>query len=142
MSRPFLSSSTVGLTLPILASLPLVSCAVGSPVTGAGGTRAILADEIEGHPARDVLGLVRDLRPAWLVNPNVQDPSDPWESGGPVVLVNGIPPKPLHTLQFMSLAGVEEIRFLTARDVEIRYRVRSPAGAIFIKTRSPGGSEG
>lgn len=130
------------LALPILVTAVVTSCAARKPVTGAGGTRAILADEIGGSTADDVLALVRDLRPAWLVGPNVRDPSDPWESGGPVVLVNGIPPRPLHTLQFMSVEGVQEVHFLTARDVEIQYRVRSPSGAILVKTRSPGGPAG
>jgi hypothetical protein len=102
---------------------------------------AILSDEIEGHPAQDVLALIRDLRPAWLASTSVRDPSDPWESGGPVVLVDGVPPRPLHTLQFLPLDGVEEIRFLTAHDSELRFRIRSPAGAIHIKTRSPGGAD-
>lgn len=133
---------TIRLACPILVTAVVTSCATGKPVTGAGGTRAILADEIGGSTAEDVLALVRDLRPAWLVSLNVRDPSDPWESGGPVVLVNGIPPRPLHTLQFMPVEGVQEVHFLSARDVEIQYRVRSPSGAILIKTRSSGGPAG
>jgi hypothetical protein len=101
--------------------------------------RAILADEIADSSADDLLELIGQLRPSWLLGSDLRDPSDPEERGGPAVLVNGVPPRPLFTLQFMPLAGVEEIRYLTAQEAELRYRVRSPAGAIFVKTRDPVG---
>jgi hypothetical protein len=99
--------------------------------------RAILSDEMADSSADDLLELIGQLRPSWLLGSDLRDPSDPGEGGGPAVLVNGVPPRPLFTLQFMPLAGVEEIRYLTSREAELRYRVRSPAGAIFVKTQRP-----
>ncbi|MFC1660156.1 hypothetical protein ACFL3S_01645 [Gemmatimonadota bacterium] len=122
-----------------LGAIAVTACAAVGPVTGSGGLRAIQIDEIGESSAEDLLELIENLRPSWLLGSDIRDPSDPEERGGPVVLVNDVPPRPLFTLQFMPLAGVEEIRYLTSNEAELRYRVRTPAGAILVKTRTPVG---
>jgi hypothetical protein len=131
--------------VPCLSGLAMVllllaGCASNQPVTGAGGIRTITEAEIRESDADDVLELIQQLRPAWIMTRTVRDPSDPSERGGPVVLINDIPPRPLYTLQFMSLANIREIRNLTKNYAETRFRVGAPEGAILILTSTGVGS--
>lgn len=120
--------------LTLLFSLIQAGCARRQPLTGPGGLRAISEVEIRKSDAEDLLELIEALRPSWLLGTMVQDPSDPLESGGPKVLVNGLPPRPLFTLQFMSPGNVREIHYLTRTAAETRFRVGSPEGLILVLT--------
>ena len=128
-------SRTVALSAALFLVF-LTGCTRKYPITGSGGLRAISEVEILKSDAEDVLELIEDLRPSWLLGEMVQDPENPFESGGPQVLVNGVPPRPLFTLQFMSLENVREIHYLTSTSAETRYRVRSSAGTILVITHS------
>ncbi len=92
--------------------------------------------EIQASDADDVLELIQQLRPAWLVGSVLGDPSDPTQNRGPSVLINDIPPKPLFSLQFLSLENIKEIRFLTRTTAETRFRVGARDGLILVLTHS------
>lgn len=114
----------------------LSGCASNQPVTGGGGVRVITETEIQASDADDVLELIQQLRPAWLVRSVLGDPSDPAQTEGPSVLINDIPPKPLFSLQFLPLENIKEIRFLTRTAAETRFRVGARDGLILILTHS------
>jgi hypothetical protein len=118
--------------------LSTAGCAKKGPNTGRGGASVIDQTEIRASDADDVLELIQQLRPAWLLMGTRRDPSDPTEEGGPVVLVNDVPPpaRPLYSLQFMSLENIREIRLLTRTHAHTRYRVGAPDGAILILTNT------
>jgi hypothetical protein len=115
----------------------LAGCARSQPVTGRGGIRAISKEEIRESDARDALELIQQIRPAWLAGSLIRDPSDPTERGGPTVLINDIPPKPLFSLQFLPLEHVREIHYLTRTYAETRFRVRAADGLILVLTNAP-----
>jgi hypothetical protein len=121
---------------PLLGSLTATGCASSQPVTGEGGIRAITEEEIEASDADDVLELIQQSRPAWLLGSVLGDPSDPTQAAGPSVLINDIPPKPLFSLQFLSLENIREIRFLTRTAAETRFRVGAANGLILVLTHS------
>ena len=120
----------------IILCMALTGCVRKQAVTGSGGINAIVESEILASEAEDVLELIQTIRPAWLLHGSMRDPANPWESEGPVVLINDIPPKPVFSLQFMSLDNIREIRFLTRTFAETRYRVGAPDGLILILTHS------
>lgn len=120
----------------IILCVVLTGCVRKQAVTGTGGINAIVESEILESDAEDVLGLIQRIRPSWLLHGSMRDPANPWESEGPVVLINDIPPKPIFSLQFMSLTNIREIRFLTRTSAETRYRVGAPDGLILILTHS------
>ncbi len=129
MVRPTTVATSVLLLL-------LAACAGSPPLLDRGGLRAISEVEIRKSDAEDLLELIQEIRPSWLMEGMISDPGDPWETGGAQVLINDIPPRPLFTLQFMSLANVREIHYLTRTSAETRYRVRTPAGLILVLTYS------
>lgn len=114
--------------------LALAGCARGQAVTGTGGVRVISEEEIRESDARDALELIQQARPVWLAGSLLGDPSDPTERGGPSVLINDIPPKPLFSLQFVPLDDIREIQFLTRTYAETRYRVGARDGLILVLT--------
>ena len=120
----------------IILCFGLTGCVRNRAVSGSGGINAIVESEILESEAEDVLELIQMIRPSWLLHGSMRDPANPWESEGPVVLINDIPPKPVFSLQFMSLANIREIRFLTRTSAETRYRVGAPDGLILILTHS------
>jgi hypothetical protein len=117
--------------------LPLAGCARGKAVTGKAGIRAITEVEIRESNARDALELIEQIRPSWLAGSLLRDPSDPSEKGGPAVLINDIPPKPLFSLQFLPLENIREIQYLTRTHAETRFRVAAPDGLILVLSHSP-----
>jgi hypothetical protein len=124
---------------PHLIAMPLLlllsaACVRNQPLTGRGGLRAISEVEVRKSDADDVLELIQKIRPSWLMGGTLEDPSDPWESTGIQVLINDLPPRPLFTLQFMSLQNVREIHYLTRTSAETRYRVGAPNGLILVLT--------
>jgi hypothetical protein len=119
-----------------VGSLIVTGCASNQPVTGGGGIRAITEEEIQASDADDVLELIQQLRPAWLAGSVLGDPSNPAQTGGPSVLINDIPPKPLFSLQFLSLENVKEIHYLTRTAAETRFRVGATHGLILVLTHS------
>ncbi len=121
----------------VVSLLIAVGCAANRPATGSGGVRAITEAEIRASEADDVLELIQLLRPAWLAGSLIGDPSSPTEMGGPVVLINDIPPKPLYSLQFLPLENIREIRFLTRTTAETRFRVEAIHGLILVLTYFP-----
>lgn len=120
----------------IILCVGMTGCVRKQAVTGSGGINAIVESEILESDAEDVLELIEKLRPGWFLHGSMRDPANPWEWEGPVVLINDIPPKPVFSLQFMSLTNIREIRFLTRTYAETRYRVGAPDGAILILTHS------
>lgn len=121
-------------TAALLLLLLATGCARNRFGPGEGGLRSISEVEIRKSGADDVLELIQDLRPSWLMGGSVLDPTDPTETGGPGVLINDVPMRPLLTLQFMSVENVREVRYLTGTSAEIRYRVRVPEGLIVVLT--------
>ena len=117
--------------------LALVGCARGQAATGTGGVRVITQEEIRESDARNALELIQQIRPVWLGGSLLRDPSDPTDRGGPSVLINDIPPRPLFSLQFVPLDNIREIQFLTRTSAETRYRVGARDGLILVLTRSP-----
>ncbi|MBT8396246.1 MAG: hypothetical protein HKO65_18230 [Gemmatimonadetes bacterium] len=117
--------------------LSLAACARGRPVTGRGGVRAITQEEIQASDARDALELIQMIRPVWLAGSLLGDPTDPTVQGGPTVLINDIPPKPLFSLQFLPLEDIREIQYLTRTYAETRFRVGARNGLILVLTLSP-----
>ena len=132
MVRP--QTRAVFLSLLLLA---LAGCIRGKPVTGTGGIRAITEEEIRESGARDALELIQEIRPGWLTGSLLRDPSNPTGRGGPSVLINDIPPKPLFSLQFIPLENIREIRYLTRTYAETRFRVGAQDGLILVLTHSP-----
>ena len=132
MVRPHSSALVFSLLL-----LPLAGCIRGKPVTGAGGIRAITEEEIRESGARDALELIQEIRPGWLAGSLLRDPSNPTERGGPTVLINDIPPKPLFSLQFLPLENIREIQYLTRTYAETRFRVLAQDGLILVLTHPP-----
>ncbi len=124
-----LSRTTVG----CVCLLTLAACAVRRPITGSGGLSTITEIEIRKSDAEDVLELIEDLRPSWILGSPVRDPGNPLESpAGPGVLINDVPVLPLYALQFEPLEGIKEIRHLTRTSAENRYRVSAPRGLIVV----------
>ena len=103
-------------------------------MTGGGGIRVITRAEMDASDADDVLELIQELRPAWLAGSVLGDPGDPANSGGPSVLINDIPPRPLYSLQFLTLQNIKEIRYLTRTTAETRFRVGARHGLILVLT--------
>lgn len=120
-----------------LLTLGAGACASGSSDSGSAGISSLTENEIRASEAENALQLIQEERPSWLLKGAIRDPSDPQGSGGPIVLVNDIPTRPLFTLQFQELANVREIRYLTRTHAETRYRVNAPHGAILVLTRHP-----
>jgi hypothetical protein len=133
MVGPFITA--VGTAFLLLVS---GSCARGRPTSGSGRIGIITSEEIQASDAEDVLDLIQQLRPSWLLLGARRDPTNPWEEGGPVVLVNDVPPpaRPLYSIQFMSLENIREIHYLTSTRAETRFRVSAPDGAILILTNT------
>ena len=125
------------LSIPLLWVCLLVAagCAGHGPVTGGGGIRVITRAEMDASDADHVLELIQRLRPAWLAGSVLGDPSDPANSGGPSVLINDIPPKPLYSLQFLTLQNIKEVRYLTRTTAETRFRVGARHGLILVLTQ-------
>ena len=118
--------------LVLMAILAMAGCALGSGTGGRGGMRDIQIDEIRSTRADNVMDLIEEVRPGWLYFHDLRDPSDPSETQGPMVMINDVPPRPLFTLQYLSLENVTEIRYLTRTYALQRYRVNSPAGVILV----------
>ena len=135
-----MSRSLRSFTLALGAgTLLFAGCARTHSPTGAAGGRAISGEEIAGSDAEDLLELIEELRPSWLLGSPIRDPSDPSETDGPLVLLGDAPPQPLFTLQFVTLDGVREIRYLTATSARSRHQVHAPSGLIVvIRTPSRG----
>jgi len=123
-------SATRGLTL--VGALFLAGCALTPGSRGQGGMRDIQIDEIRSTQATNAMDLIEKVRPGWLYFHDLRDPSDPSETAGPLVMINDLPPRPLYSLQFLSLENVTEIRYLTRSYAMQRYRVSSPAGVILV----------
>ena len=113
----------------------LAGCAGNRPITGEGGLHVISEIEVRKSTADDVLELIEELRPSWLFGGVLRDPSDPSETGGPRVLINDVPPKPLFTLQFMSLENVREVHYLTRASAANRYSVGASTDVILVLTQ-------
>lgn len=94
--------------------------------------RDIQIDEIRGAGEDNLLALIERIRPSWVYFHDLRDPSDPSETAGPLVMINDVPPRPLFTLQYIPLEGVQEVRYLTYTYALNRYRVNSPAGVILV----------
>lgn len=114
-----------------LAVLLATGCAL-SPGPRGGGMRDIRMDEIRVSKAQNVMDLIEKIRPGWLYFQELRDPRDPSETGGPLVMINDVPPRPLFTLQYLPLENVREIRYLTRAYALNRYRVNAPAGVILV----------
>ena len=112
----------------------LAACGWNRPTTGEGRLHVISEIEVRKSTADDVLELIEELRPSWLLGGVLRDPSDPSETGGPRVLINDVPPRPLFTLQFMSLENVREIRYLTRVSAANRYSVGASTDVILVLT--------
>jgi hypothetical protein len=97
--------------------------------------RDIQIDEIRASREDNLMDLIERVRPSWLYFHDLRDPGDPNETAGPLVMINDVPPRPLFTLQYVPLDGVQEIRYLTATYARNRYRVASPAGVILVITQ-------
>jgi len=123
-------SATKGLIL--VGAVFLAGCALTTGSRGQGGMRDIQIDEIRSTRASNVMDLIEKVRPGWLYFHELRDPSDPSETRGPMVMINDVPPRPLFTLQYLSLENVAEIRYLTRSYAMQRYRVNSPAGVILV----------
>jgi len=117
--------------LILLVVLFAAGCAL-SGTRGQGGMRDIQIDEIRSTRAANAMDLIEKVRPGWLYFHELRDPSDPGETGGPMVMINDVPPRPLYSLQFLSLENITEIRYLTSTYARQRYRVDSPAGVILV----------
>ncbi len=133
--RPQRTSSVIHRPVPVVGAvfvLALSGCASQGPIVGQGGMRSIQVDEILGSGADDVLELIEELRPSWLLGAPIRDPSDPQATATPLVIINNVPAQPLFSLQFVGLDGVKEIRFLTATSARTRYRVNAPYGLIVV----------
>ena len=124
-------SSLVAVSVLLAASTLLAGCAL-TRSGGQGGLRDIQIDEIRGAQEDNVMDLIERIRPSWLYSHNIRDPEDPYESEGPQVLLNDVPPRPLFTLSYIPPTNVLEIRYLTAQYALTRYRVDSPAGVIMV----------
>jgi len=98
--------------------------------------RDIQIDEISAATEDNLLDLIERIRPSWVFFHDLRDPGDPSETAGPLVMINDVPPRPLFTLQYISLEGVQEIRYLTRTYALTRYRVNAPAGVILVITPS------
>ena len=118
--------------LILLALLPCTGCVPGRATGGKGGMRDIQIDEIRGAGEDNLLALIERIRPGWVYFHDLRDPSDPSETAGPLVMINDVPPRPLFTLQYIPLEGVQEVRYLTYTYALNRYRVNSPAGVILV----------
>jgi hypothetical protein len=97
--------------------------------------RDIQINEIRASREDNLMDLIERVRPSWLYFHDLRDPGDPNETAGPLVMINDVPPRPLFTLQYLPLEGVQEIRYLTRTFARNRYRVESPAGVILVMTR-------
>jgi hypothetical protein len=124
-----------------LAALSCAGCALTRSTGGRGGMRDIQPDEIQGSSEHNVLDLIEQIRPSWLYSHDLRDPADPGETAGPLVMINGLPPHPLFTLEYFPLENVREIQYLTATYALQRYRVNSPAGVILVITEPPVGPD-
>lgn len=113
------------------------ACGRGRAVVGEGGLRGVTLEEVRASDADNVLELIEELRPSWLMGSPLRAPWDPTEQSCPLVLVNDVPPQPLFSLQYVPLDGVREIRYLTATYAETRYRIRAPDGAILVLRPPP-----
>ena len=118
--------------LILLALLSCTGCVRGPATGGKGGMRDIQIDEIRGAGEDNLLSLIERIRPSWVYFHDLRDPSDPSETAGPLVMINDVPPRPLFTLQYIPLEGVQEVRYLTYTYALNRYRVKSPAGVILV----------
>lgn len=119
------------------------ACAGRAPSSGAAGeTRessvrrdpnVISMDELSDPALRgqSVLEVVRTLRPNFLVNRGVQSRSNP-ESGRVHASINGVSVVSLDELRPMHVAGVVEIRFLSAAAAMQRFGGAAQQGPVIL----------
>jgi outer membrane receptor for ferrienterochelin and colicin len=101
----------------------------------------ITAEEIAEHPSRDLLELVRSLRPAWLRG-NAASPTNirgneafPDIRARLVVMHDGLRIGELEELRRIPIETVGEIRYLDGRDAVARYGGGFGRGAIEVTSR-------
>jgi hypothetical protein len=121
----------VVLVTALAAVTALAGCAL-TPGTQGGGMRDITTEEIQASQADNLMDLIEKIRPGWLYFHNLRDPRDAHENQGPLVMINDVPPRPLFTLQYLTLENVTAIRYLTGTYALNRYRVDSPSGVILV----------
>jgi hypothetical protein len=125
-------------SLFLVAALLATGCAL-SPGPRGGGMREVELHEIQASDADNVMDLLERIRPGWLYFHELRDPREASETQGPLVMINDVPARPLFTLQFIPLEGVQEIRYLTRSYARNRYRVNAPNGVILVITPDPVG---
>ena len=120
-----------------LLALALTGCATaGAPSSGgSGGDLNLISSEQLRQPeleSRSAWEIIERLRPRWF-----QSRGSVFTSGQIFarVMVDGVPSGELNDLQSMSASGIEEMRYLNARDATTRFGTGYDGGVILVVTR-------
>ncbi len=125
-------------TMMILAGFALVTglaaCASGG---GSGGPRRdpnlITMEELTDHSTLTALDAVRRLRPRWLTGRGAGTGG----SNTPQLMLDGARMgDAAQGLRSISVADVQEMRYLSASDATMRFGTNFPGGAIIVTSRS------
>lgn len=87
----------------------------------------ITNDELAEYTTFTVHDVIRRLRPRWLTSRG---------GGSPTVIMDGNRMGGPSSLQRVSVADVEELRFLSASDATMRFGTNFPNGAIEVTSRA------
>ena len=125
----------------VLLSLALSGCASAAG-SGRGASRdpnlinneELRQAEVEGLSGTE---LIERLRSRWLQGRGATSLSNP-ASGYARVVLNGAPYGELDVLLNMNVSGIEEMRFLNARDATTRFGTGYDGGAILVVSRGRG----
>jgi len=124
--------SRVFLTLGMGSLLLAAACAAGTSGSGGLGANVILREQIEEHGPSDVYDLVRALRPTWLQK---RGNTSFYDEGGIRVYLDGTGLGGINDLRNLHSDNVESVRFLDARQANLRFGSGHEHGVILVLTR-------
>jgi hypothetical protein len=125
------------LTLVGLALLVTLTASCGT--SGASGRRStrdarvLLAEEIRGTSASNLLDAIRARRPEWLIKRGQNSVNF---EGDIVVYVDNVALGGPDALRSIDVQSIQMVRFMTASEAQLRYGVGHTHGAIVVTTRT------
>ena len=124
------SPATLLLAVSLAACGPAVQGRAHSDLSSFPSQRLTAAEFTPTHQHRDLLSVVRQLRPQYLNRYGVGG------APGQVTYVDGVRTGDVSVLQSIRTSDVAEVRFLSGIDATTRYGHGHSSGAILITTRS------
>lgn len=128
-----MNRSSLGIPAVLLVLLLAACASTGTGAGERGGNRSVIGvSEIEQSSATNAYELVQQRRPHWL---RLRGKASINRSGNVIVYQDGMRFGTIESLESLSVAQIESMRFLSGSEATMRFGTDHDSGAILITTR-------